>query len=57
MTRARQLEWCEPVRGAGEDEIRAAEVSLGVRYPDDYREYLSIADGGMPVESDSRQGT
>jgi hypothetical protein len=52
VTRLRQLAWFEPVRGATEEEIRAAESNVGVRFPDDYREFLADADGGMPVESD-----
>ena len=52
MTKVRELRWFEPVRGATDEEIRAVEMSIGVGFPDDYRQFLSIADGGMPVESD-----
>lgn len=52
MKKTRQLDWFEPVRGATEDAIRTVEIGLGVAFPDDYREFLSSSDGGMPVESD-----
>jgi cell wall assembly regulator SMI1 len=54
MTRVRELHWFEPVSGAVESDVRALESSLGVGFPDDYREFLLAADGGIPVESDFR---
>jgi SMI1-KNR4 cell-wall len=48
----RQLEWFEDPTCCTEEQILSVENDLGVRFPNDYREFLLNGAGGSPLETD-----